>query len=279
MIFLKKLLCGIFICGALLVASGSASLAEDPGDPQGMAWQDEPSLAELFKTSGLNGSFALYDPEKNTLRGCNEARAAKRYLPASTFKILNSLIAFETGVVKDVAEILPYGGGSQPVKAWEKDMTIKEAIALSNVPLYQGIARRIGHARMAEYVRKTTYGNAQIGPGVDDFWLKGPLAISILEQLRFINELTRGLLPFSSRSLTLLREIIPHEPGEKEGFVIFYKTGLAAAAKPPTAWVVGWVELKGKAYPFALNFDVGREKDPEQRLPIMRKALALLGLY
>lgn len=275
----KKLLCVILAPVALAAAGGSRALAQSPGELLGMVWQDAPEVAELFTDFGLNGTFALYDPEKDLLLGCNEARAGTRYLPASTFKILNSLIAFETGVVKDAAEILPYGGGSQPVKAWERDMTIKEAIAVSNVPLYQGIARRIGLKRMADYVRRCAYGNAQIGDMAGTFWLKGPLRISALEEVRFLTKLTLGRLPFSPRSLALLREIMPREPGEKTDSVIFYKTGLAAAAEPPIAWVAGWVELGGKSYPFALNFDAVREADAAKRLPLMRKALSLLGLY
>ncbi len=277
---IKRLCCGALLCAALLAAVFALpAQAENIGGPAGAVWREEPRLAELFKAAGLNGSFVLYDREKNTLLGCNAERAGVRYLPASTFKILNSLIAFETGVVKDASEVMSYGGGAQPVKAWEKDMNLKDAMAVSNVPLYQGIARRIGRARMAEYVRKAAYGNAQIGDKVDDFWLKGPLAISILEQIRFINNLNLGELPFSARSQGLLREIMPREAEGKAGATIFYKTGLASAATPPVGWVAGWLELDGKSYPFALNFDITRDDAPPLRLEIMRKALAVLGLY
>ncbi len=277
---LKKLFCFIVVCAALFMTGGfSRAAAENTSGPAGAAWREAPQLAELFKSAGLNGSFVLYDREENTLSGCNFERAGVRYLPASTFKILNSLIAFETGVVKDAAEVLPYGGGAQPVKVWERDMNLKEAMAVSNVPLYQGVARRVGHARMAEYVRKVAYGNAQIGDKVDDFWLKGPLEISILEQIRFINSLNLGDLPFSPRSQDLLREIMPREAKGKSGATIFYKTGLASAAAPPVGWVAGWVELDGKSYPFALNFDITRDEAVPLRLEIMRNALTLLSLY
>jgi len=69
-------------------------------------------------------------------------------VPASTFKIANTIIALETGVVKDENEIIPYGG--RPFKHWEKDMSMREAIALSAVPIYQELARRIGLERYRE---------------------------------------------------------------------------------------------------------------------------------
>ena len=141
--------------------------------PKNVVWRESPNLAELFQVLraqlGLEGTFVLYDRERNELIGYNQTRANTRYQPASTFKILNALIAFETGVVKNQNTVLPYGGGPQPVPAWERDMTIQEAMAVSNVPLFQGIARRIGLERMREYVRETDYGNAEIGQAVDDF--------------------------------------------------------------------------------------------------------------
>jgi beta-lactamase class D len=63
------------------------------------------------------------------------ARAERRMRPASTFKIVNSLIALETGAVKDENEIIPYGGKPQPIKAWEHDMSMRDAIRISNVAI------------------------------------------------------------------------------------------------------------------------------------------------
>ena len=259
--------------------AGGPNANRPAAGPENAAWREEPALSAMFDAAGVTGVFVLYDQERKIIRGCNFARAATRYQPASTFKILNSLIAFESGVAKDTREILPYGGGPQPVKAWEQDMTLKDAMAVSNVPLYQGLARRIGLERMNDYVRKARYGNAEIGATVDIFWLKGPLAISALEQLRFISDLTEGRLPFSERSLGLVREIMPRETGPGQGSVVFFKTGRAINARPGIGWVVGWVRLAGREYPFALNMDIHTDADADLRLPLARQALRILGLY
>lgn len=263
----------------MILAAGCAPTSPQTASwPDTAIWQDEPRLADLFAEAGVNGVFVLYDREKNILHGCNAARAATRYQPASTFKMLNALIAFETGTVSDADEILPYGGGTQPIKAWERDMTIKEAMAVSNVPLFQGIARRIGLERMRGYVRKAAYGNAEIGNEVDIFWLKGPLAISALEQIRFIDALNRDALPFSRRSLELLRAIMPQKNGPTQASVYFYKTGLTSAARPGIGWVVGWARKNGRDYPFALNLDITKDTDADLRLPLAREALRTLGI-
>ena len=77
-------------------------------------------LRSVFQSQGVTGTFALYDAQSDELTAVDAKRAATRYVPASTFKIANSLIALETGVVKDENEVIPYGGKPQPFKAWER---------------------------------------------------------------------------------------------------------------------------------------------------------------
>src|SRR6185295_19637139 len=117
----------------------------------------------------------------------------------------NSLIALETGVVKDESEAVPYGGKPQPIKAWEKDMGLRDAIKISNVPVYQEIARRVGLARYDAWLARLDYGNRQTGTVVDRFWLDGPLAISAVEQTKFVARLAQGTLPASARSQAIVR--------------------------------------------------------------------------
>ncbi len=84
-------------------------------------------------------------------------------------------------------------------------------MAVSAVPVYQQVARRIGTERMQKYLDAFQYGNREIGPVIDRFWLDGPLRISALEQIEFFDKLRRGGLPVSARSLDIVREIITAE--------------------------------------------------------------------
>jgi beta-lactamase class D len=110
-------------------------------------WKDSAEVAELFESAGVAGAFVLYDVDAGRFIGHNQTRAKVRFVPASTFKIPNSLIGLSVGAVKSVDDVLPYGGKPQPFDAWEKDMGLREAIALSNVPIYQELARRVGLER------------------------------------------------------------------------------------------------------------------------------------
>src|SRR5690242_12595267 len=116
--------------------------------------KEKPEFATAFEEAGVKGTFAMLDPEKDTIYVHNAARAEQRFVPASTFKIANSLIGLDCGAVANVEEILPYGGKPQFLKAWEKDMSLRDAIRISNVPVYQELARRIGPERMAAGVKK-----------------------------------------------------------------------------------------------------------------------------
>ncbi|MBV1887427.1 MAG: hypothetical protein KUG61_10115, partial [Parvibaculaceae bacterium] len=79
---------------------------------------ERPDLLKVFQEHHAVGTFALYDPKTDQLTVVGAKRAATRYVPASTFKIANSLIALETKAVRDENEIIPYGGQPQPVKTW-----------------------------------------------------------------------------------------------------------------------------------------------------------------
>ena len=144
------------------------------GAAQAEDMQERPDLVSVFQEQGLAGTFVLFEAAADRMTVVDRQRAETRYAPASTFKIANSLIALETGVVQDENEIVPYGGKPQPIKAWEKDMSLREAIKVSNVPVYQEIARRVGLARYEHWLARLDYGNRQPGAVVDRFWLDGP---------------------------------------------------------------------------------------------------------
>lgn len=235
---------------------------------------ERPDLEPLF--GGTPGCFVLYDMGADRLLLVNPVRAHTRYIPASTFKLANSLIALETGAVHDIDEVIPYGGQAQPFKAWEKDMPMREAFPVSNVPVYQEIARRVGLPRMQAMLERLDYGNHDAGTMVDRFWLQGPLQISAVEQARFVARLAQGRLPVSAGSQAAVREIARIEA--RGGDVLYGKTGWVFGAQPQIGWWVGWVEREGRVYGFALNIDMQGEQDIGKRRQIGEAILHKLGL-
>lgn len=244
---------------------------------QAAAWEESLPIGELFKNAGVNGTFVLYDAGTRRYIGHDEARARKRFVPASTFKIPNSLIGLWTGVVHTVDEVIPYTGPPQPfIPAWKKDMALREAIALSNVPIYQELARRIGLERMRDQVASLDYGNREIGTAVDTFWLQGPLEIGAVEQVRFLARLAQDALPVSPAIQKSVREIVLLERGP--GWELYGKTGWVNAPGPGVGWWVGWVQKDGPVAAFALNMDMVQAADGPKRVVLGRACLQALGI-
>ncbi|HEX5514544.1 MAG TPA: class D beta-lactamase [Gammaproteobacteria bacterium] len=239
-------------------------------------WQDSPQISQIFKDAGVAGTFVVYDVGAQRLVGHDQARAKARFVPASTFKIPNTLIGLSTGVVQSADEVLPYGGKPQPFKAWERDMSLREAISASNVPIYQELARRVGLERMQEHVTRLDYGNRDIGATVDKFWLVGPLEISAVEQTQFLALLAEQALAFPEEAQRGVAEIIRLE--QRENLTLYGKTGWENAPEPGIGWWVGWVRKDGSVYPFALNIDIRQASDASQRVELGRASLKALGL-
>ena len=256
-----------------LSIGGLAATAFACRSARGETLERREELNPIFQEQGAAGTFVLYEASADRLVLVNAERARQRFGPASTFKITNSLIALETGVVKDADEVIPYGGKPQRVKEWERDMSMREAIAVSNVPVYQELARRIGLERYKAWLERLKYGNREIGTVVDRFWLDGPLAISAVEQARFVALLAQNKLDASARSQSMVRDIMRQE--ERNGAVLFAKTGWTGKI----GWWTGWVERDGGVFAFSLNIDMQNMSDGPKRISISKELLSKLGVY
>jgi beta-lactamase class D len=153
------------------------------------------SLAKRFAEDGTVGVFAAYDSGSNSIVTSDAPRSKQAILPASTFKIPNSIIALETGVVTDPdKDVFKWDGVARNFPDWNRDHTLRTAIAASAVPVYQEVARRIGADRIKTFVDKLDYGNRDIGGApIDYFWLTGNLRVSALQQIGFLDRLRRGV--------------------------------------------------------------------------------------
>ncbi|MDW3216990.1 MAG: penicillin-binding transpeptidase domain-containing protein [Acidimicrobiales bacterium] len=233
---------------------------------------EEPDWANLFEEHGVEGTFVLREIGDTTIRVHDPARARRAEIPASTFKILNSLIALETGVVADVDTAIDWDGVERSVAAWNRDHSLRTGIEVSAVWLYQEIAREVGSVRMAEMVDAADYGNADIGGPIDEFWLRGALRISPVEQIDFLARLVTGDLPFDLAHVDAVREILVRESGP--GWVWAHKTGTALAAEPVLGWLVGFTEYEGREWVYAMNLDLGTIDLPEEIEPEVRQLVA-----
>jgi len=268
-------------------AAGAAWAAGATGTGQASAPEgaktavtDRPDWGRHFAEAGVTGTLVLLtDGDAPMLQAHDPARAATGFLPASTFKIPNSLIALETGVVSGPDTVFAWDGVTRSIAAWNADLTFTQALRVSCVPIYQEAARRIGQERMQWWVREMGYGNADIGDAIDTFWLRGNLRISALEQVAFLRRLAQDRFPFSPRTMALVREMLVEE--RTEAGVLRAKTGLTGgdAPTPNVGWWAGWVEKGEGRWFFALNIDSLRPEDVPARKAVVKAVLAAEGVW
>jgi beta-lactamase class D len=237
-------------------------------------------LAKRFFDLGTTGTFVGYKVDDYLIIASDKVRSGEGKLPASTFKIPNSIIALETGVVDDPdKDVFKWDGVTRSIEPWNKDHTLRSAIAVSAVPVYQEIARRVGAERMQKYLDLFDYGNRDIGGGIDQFWLTGNLRIDPIQQIDFVDRLRRGVLPVSKRSQELTRDILTvTKVGDA---TIRAKSGLlgAEAGKPSLGWMVGWLEKGSQQTVFAMNMDCKEQSHIAARMTVTQQCLADIVAY
>jgi len=219
-----------------------------------------PDLAALFSARGFDGCFVVRKGA-DTVR-VNPERARVPFRPASTFKIINALVALEGGVAPNTDFLLRWDGVTREFPAWNADLTLEQAFRASAVWYFVELGRMNGRERLGAAMRALDYGNAD-ATGSDQFWLDGGLRISADGQVHALGQLASGHAPFSARTLERLRKIMLLDKGtDAQGdWALYVKTGMALRPGAgadfgdtrPVAWVVGWVERGSVPYAFALN--------------------------
>ena len=203
------------------------------------------------------GSFALYDPKTDWYIFYNPGQFKQPFLPASTFKICNSLIGLETGVIPDEHFVISWDSiVRNPV--WDKDHDLKTAFANSTVWYYQELARRIGGEKMKYWLDRAGYGNTDTTGGIDHFWLTGGLRISPAQQIEFLQQLHENTLPFSQRSMDIVKNIMIAR--DTMGYVLRGKAGWGVQGQQDIGWYVGYLETKGNVYYFTNCIQIESEK-------------------
>lgn len=211
-------------------------------------------LRKPFQDCHIGGSTTIYDYKKHQWLFSDQTDSRKETLPASTFKLINSLIALETGVIKDENDVVNWVSQVDTVRYGYRpdiyhDMTVKEAFEQSAGWVYVELAKRIGKARYQHYLNECRYGNGNLSePGVD-FWNFGSFAISPANQIIFLKALYEETLPFSKRNMAIVKRLMIAETTDT--YVIRAKTGWTRDGNKDTGWWVGYVERDSKPYFFA----------------------------
>ncbi|MBE2228776.1 MAG: class D beta-lactamase [Ignavibacteria bacterium] len=213
-------------------------------------------VKKYFDEYDVKGSFMVYDTYADKYYYYDSARCFTRFTPASTFKIPNSLIGLETGILTDENFVIPWDG-TKSRETCDKDLSLKDAIKFSCVWYYKELARRVGSVKMQEMLDAFNYGNKDISNGIDKFWLEGSLKISQAEQIEFLKKLYKYELPVSKRSVDILKNIIVLD--STSGYIMRGKTGWGFEGNTDIGWLVGWIEKSDNIYFYAINVETDKD--------------------
>lgn len=243
-------------------------------------------LKKYFDENKVEGCFGLMDNGTGQFTIYNLARYRdSSYLPASTFKIVNSLIGLQTGAISSDSMVIQWDGVERRPE-WDKDLTMYEAFRVSSVPYYQEVARRIGKDSMEAKLDHIKYGAASdtdkvvIHSAIDTFWLDNSLKISPDQQLGLVKQLYFNQLPFFNTYQEKVKHAMLFE--NNSNYQLSYKTGWGFRENGnPVGWIVGWIEENRHPYFFVLNiespvhdYDMG-----PVRLNMLKSILKEMGFF
>ena len=248
------------------------------------------SLKKYFDDNKVTGTFGMFDNGQGQFTVYNLSRYKdSTYLPASTFKIINSLIGIQTGRINNERMIIPWDSivrkfpNGDTAKAWNKDLTMEEAFKVSAVPYYQEIARRIGKDTMQRWLDTLGFGSRykkfEITNNIDTFWLDNTLKVTPDEELGLAKKLYFNQLPFQGRPQDIVKKIMMQE--NNSNYKLSYKTGWGFTENGDAlGWVVGWIEENQHPYFFVLNIEGPHNTDVlTVRKNILDGILKQLGFF
>ena len=241
-----------------------------------LAHAEDHELAKLFTERKINGTLIISSLDSKTEFIYNKERAGKRFLPASTFKIPNTLIALEENAIANETEVIKWDGTDKGWRPWNKDQTLETAFPLSCVWFYQELAKRVGNAKYLSHLRKLNYGNKKTGPEVTTFWLEGDLKISAREQIEFLKNFYKEDLPYKKSFIHCLKKLMVVDKNPR--YTLSAKTGWAMRIRNQLGWYVGYVETDQNIWFFATNLDIVKKSDAAFREEITMKALKIKGI-
>ena len=257
----------------LLSANTELTYAQEPlSDRYAIAFE------AILTQHNLLGTILVFDAQQDSFYSNDFQRAAQGYLPASTFKIPNTLIALETGIVTDERSILPWDGKKRNNEQWQKDLPLKDAFRLSCVPCYQEIAGKIGLPRMLSYLNRFSYPGMDVRPEtLQHFWLVGDSKITPFQQIQFLRDFYNRKISLSDNTYHTMLKVLEIE--SQPSYSWSGKTGWSTD-HGDNGWFVGYLRRGSALYYVAANiapkdadkvseFLTAREKAVRQALQTM----------
>lgn len=245
-------------------------------------------LRYILQENGYEGVIVLYDYENDKLFTSHINKTNKRVLPASTFKIFNTLMFLDLAIVQDTSDVETWNGKEyrhkgKKISAWCKDTNLADAFRNSTVWYYKKKSKSIMFRTYKKLLKKNKYGKVY-GKNKDrlDFWNEGKkIGVSAKDQIKFLVKLKDYRLTFRKTHIDIVKELMVVD--QTDDYILRAKSGwtISKGSKfkdgHDIGWYVGYVEYKDNSYFFAVRLEKSlndlRESFSQDRIDITKSAL------
>ena len=202
-----------------------------------------------FESNSYEFSMLVYDLDQNSYLYYNDSLIEKNYPPASTFKIANTIIGLENGLIDSANFLMKWDGVKRENTKWNADQTLSQAFRNSTIWYFQKLAKQIGRDKMQKGLDLLNYGNKMIGDSIDQFWLNGTLKISMQDQVGFLTNIINRKYKLNSNTYDCLLQIMKYNLSCQ--YIVYCKSGWGQQGTEDIGWLVGMLIKNGKQYAFA----------------------------
>jgi len=259
-------------CASAAIPSYAGNQRVNPGEGDAF----ESIIGEYTHSRAVDGTVVVCSLRTDKTFVYDAKRSRVRYLPASTFKILNSLILLQEGAVKNEKDVVRWDGVSRDIPAWNADQTMQSAFASSCVWFYHECSKKLSVQKYNSWLTLAGYGNMTAGSNDKPFWLYGSLRISAEEQINVMKNFYFEKYPFKKEYYCAVKAMMVAD--KNDAYVLRAKTGTTPAEnKPVIGWYVGYVETGKDVWFFACNIDMKGPEYGGYRREMTYRALKAIG--
>ncbi len=213
----------------------------------------EADWSEYF--NDLNGAAVLYNASNMHYIIFEPELAKTRRSPCSTFKIISSLTALESGTIEPKDSIRTWSKEMFWNENWNRDIDFYDAFRTSCIWYFREIIDILGKEKIQEELDKLAYGNLDISDwegrlntnnnnrALTGFWVESSLMISPKEQTEVMARIFGPDSVYSEETRQELKQVMQIEQSELPGISIYGKTGMGKAQGIVVdAWFTGFAE-------------------------------------
>ena len=245
-----------FVLTAVLLSGFAPLISTYAADGSHCQWDSSSETISYLDLSTYfgeyEGSFVLYDSEKDAWSIHNMDHATLRVAPDSTYKIYDALFGLEENIITPDNSFIAWNGETYPFEAWNADQNLQSAMNSSVNWYFQSVDKQLGAAVISDYIRGIGYGNEKIRGDISTYWMEFSLKISPIEQVELLTRLQNNSFGFAPENINAVKEAI--RLSSSDAGILYGKTGTGRVdGQDVNGWFIGYIETTDNTYFFASN--------------------------